>query len=194
MVCYGRCEIYPAVTTIHPSMSEFCSRLHIDPHTQDIANEIYEKAISPNKNLSKLILIPTSIYIAAKKNSVPRTLKEISAVSGIETRRIGDYEKLISNRYYHTTANQYVSRFGCKLGLQKGQIQSISKNIKEVDECTSIQNPVLQCAVYIYEFMKNLPNSLIRLQEATGIPSTILKTSIKRMCVEIQIFRSNMNN
>ena len=180
MVSYGTCEIYPPSTTINPTMDEFCHRLHIDPHTQNIANEIYEKIISTHKTLRKRILIPTSIYIAAKKNFVPRTLKEVSGASGVDTRKIGEYEKIISKRYYRTTATQYVYRLGSNLGLQHIQIQSISKHIKEVEECTNIQNPVLLCAVYIYEFMKQLPNSLIRIQEASGIPSTTLKHAHKK--------------
>ena len=78
MISFGGCHNSSTFTTINSILHELCHSLHMDTCTDNIANEIYSNVIMNHRTLHKRILFPTSIYIAAKRNSVPRTLKEVS--------------------------------------------------------------------------------------------------------------------
>ena len=112
MIRFGGCYNSHTFTTINPILHEFCHRLHIDTCTEHIANEIYSNAVINHRTLRKRILFPTSIYITAKRNSVPRTLTEVSSVTGVQTNKIGEYKRVIFSKYHQTIATQYVFRFG----------------------------------------------------------------------------------
>ena len=181
MVCFGNLVNSYNDVKIDPILSEFCHRLQIDTCTQTLANEIYITAITNFPSLRKLILKSTSIYIASKKNSEPRTMKEISGATGVDINKIGEYERIICKDYYPTNSSDYVHRFGVKLKLGYKEIRSIAQEIlKSLKKCTQIQNPVLHCAIYLYKFMHESPNCLIQIQETTGIPASTLKNAYKK--------------
>ena len=180
IACVGKLENSYNVVKVDPILAEFCHRLEFDTCTQNIANEIYNIAITNYPSLRKLILKSVSIYIASKKNSVPRTMKEISAATGVDIDKIGEYEKMICKEYYPTNASQYVHRFGVKLDLKYKEIRSIEQEILKSYKYTKIQNPVLHCATYLYKFMRESSNCLIEIQETTGIPMSTLKSTYKK--------------
>ena len=180
MVCFGNLVNSYNDVKIDPILSEFCHRLQIDTCTQSRANEIYFTAITSFPSLRKLILKSTAIYIASKKNSEPRTMREISSATGVDIKQIGEYERIICKDYYPTNSNDYVNRFGVKLKLTYKEIRIIEQEILNSLKCTQIQNPVLHCAIYLYKFMHESPNCLIQIQETTGIPASTLTNAYKK--------------
>ena len=75
IVCFGN-EWNPNLESeINSNVKEFCHRLHIYKTSQIIANELYNTALLEHPSLRKSIILATAIYIATKRNGVPRTLK-----------------------------------------------------------------------------------------------------------------------
>ena len=181
MICFENYEDSSyQITRVNPFLLEVCHRLEIDSITKNDANKIYIKAVLEYPYLRKHILMSTSIYIATKKNLVPRTLKEISVASGINVKKIGDYERMICRKYYPVNATEYIYRFGTRLNMTFSQINKIDKEIQGLEHRTKIQNPVLLCATYLYKFMNQSNKCLIQIQEVTGIPVSTLKRAYKK--------------
>ena len=133
-------------------LSEFCHRLSVDNITQADSELLYNNSVRKNPNIQKLILLTCSLYIACKRSNCPRTRKEISAVSGVDVKHIGQYEHLICTRYYPTKPSDYVDRFCSKLALNYKQIQKVNQELLKVSKCTD--NPINLCAAVIYKTMQ----------------------------------------
>lgn len=159
MMCFGNLVNSYNDVKIDPILSEFCHRLQIDTCIQTLANEIYITAITNFLSLRKLTLKSTSIYIASKKNSEPRTMKEVSVATGVDINKIGGYTRIICKDYYPTNSSDYVRRFGIKLKLTYKEIRSIEQEILKSLKCTQIQTPVLHCAIYLYKLCTSHPTA-----------------------------------
>ena len=63
-------------------------------------------------------------------------MKEISAVTGVDVKHIGQYEHIVCTQYYPTKPSDYVNRFCSKLELKYNQIQSINEKLPKVTKYT----------------------------------------------------------
>lgn len=160
-------------------LSEFCHRLAVDNITQADSESLYNSSVRKNPNIRKLILLTCSLYIACKRNNCPRTMREISAVSGVDVKHIGQYEHLVCSQYYPTKPSDYVNRFGSKLELKYNQIQKINQELLKVTKYTD--NPISMCAAVIYKTMQHLGIDLNQLEDITGIPSSTIKRISKNI-------------
>ena len=178
--CFGNFPEFLEEKKEKPELMEYCHRLNIDRSTQYVASKIYDEALSSNLTLKRTLLVATSIYIATKKNCIPRTLREISLATGEKVKKIGECEKIISKQHYQTNATDYLYRFGHELNLPYKQIREIEQDILNHSSYLKIQNPVLVCGIYLYKHTKNCQISLDLLQQVTGIPSSTLKLHYRR--------------
>jgi len=160
-------------------LSEFCHRLSVDNITQADSELLYNNSVRKNPNIQKLILLTCSLYVACKRNNCPRTMKEISAVSGVDVKHIGQYEHLVCARYYPTKPSDYVDRFGSKLELNYKQIQKINQELLKVSKCTD--NPINLCVAVIYKTMQHIGIDIKQLEDITGIPSSTIKRLSKNI-------------
>ena len=160
-------------------LGEFCHRLAVDNITQADSESLYNNSVRKNPNIQKLILLTCSLYIACKRNNCPRTMREISAVSGVDVKHIGQYEHLVCSQYYPTKPSDYVNRFGSKLELKYNQIQKINQELLKVTKYTD--NPISVCAAVIYKTMQHLGIDLNQLEDITGIPSSTIKRISKKI-------------
>ena len=180
MITLGNSINYKHVRSWNSYITEICHRLNIDPTTEAIANDVYTKSLLKHSSLRKNILLATAVYIATKQCEVPRTLKEINSATGMSERKIGEYERIICNKYYSINATHYINRFGIGLGLGYKEINNIKKEIELSFSTTNIQNPVLLCAVYLYKHMTYVPDIACRMRDITGIPISTLKHACKK--------------
>ena len=121
---------------------ELCHRAEIDSSTQSSAEHFYQIWVKHNPTLNKSILSACAIYVACKKHKIPRSMKEISAMSGVDTKQLGKYEQLVSEEHYPTKASDYVNRFGCKIGLNFSEIKQVRNNISLNTNTMMTFNPV----------------------------------------------------
>ena len=66
----------------------------------------------PNMNLN--ILKATAIYIACKRDGIPRSLREIASYSGICPKRIGRYDAILNKTHIQLRPEMYVNRIRAK--------------------------------------------------------------------------------
>ena len=79
---------------------EYCERGNIDSQTAYLTDMLFEKFSKQNNGFHKVPLAAACLYICCKKNGVARTIKEISAITGCDIKRMGKYEKMISDMYH----------------------------------------------------------------------------------------------
>ena len=160
--------------------SEYCERGNINKETGLIAEDIFNRFCSHSTRLSKIPLMATSLYVACKKNGVPRSMKEISAISGCSIKQMGRYEKLVSHKYYATPASTYVERFCAKLGLKFMTTKIVLRNIETKTASSSTRNSIAIACASIY---KSLPN-VIRMKDLeaiSGVPQSTIKRVAKTL-------------
>ena len=162
-------------------LDEFCHRLAVDTRTQADSESLYNDSVRKNPNIQKLKLLACSLYIACKRNSCPRTMKEISAVSGVDMKQIAQYEHLVCTRYYPTKPSDYADRFGSKLQLNYKQITKIHQELLKVSKSKYTDNPINVCAAAIYKTMRNIGVDIKQLEDITGIPSSTIKRLSKNI-------------
>ena len=182
--CFGDFPEFLEERREKPELMEYCHRLNIEQSTEYLASKIYDDALSYHSSMKRSLLLATSIYIATKKNKIPRTMGEISWATGEDIKRIGKCEKIISKNHYQTNASDYLFRFGYELNLSYKQIKEIESDITNQSTCMKIQNPILVCAIYLYKHTKNCEISLNSIQQVTGIPSSTLKLYSKKYSVK----------
>ena len=180
MVCfYDDRQHVNTIRSTNALINEFCARGEIDNQSQITAEEMYEKWMNKYSTLDKTVLMACSIYIACKKNLVPRTMKEISALTGCSIKQLGRYEHILSPQHFETEPMQYIDRFCCKLYLSMEQV----KNVKLIMQNTNLDrsfNPVSIAASVIYKalFFSKSNVSIIDIENISGVPSS----TIKRIC------------
>ena len=68
----------------------------------------------PRLNLKKLEA--AAVYISCKEDGYPRSLREISNISGINPKQIGRYETIMHQKHHDISPDIYIDRFCWKLG------------------------------------------------------------------------------
>lgn len=170
---YAKTNVY----TNNAVLNEYCARGEIDTQTQLIAERMYKKWLVKHSTLHKNTLIACAMYVACKKNNSPRTIKEISGISGCDTKQLGRYEHIVSNQHYRTNPSNYVHRFCQRLGMTYKQIKTVEEAISssQVDDIGC--NPAAVTSAYIY---KLAPSNIVKLKDIQDV-SGISTTSIKRI-------------
>ena len=160
---------------------EYCERGNIDSYSQSIAGKMYARYSKMYTSMHKETLIATCIYIACKRNLIPRSMKEISGFTGCTVKRLGQYEKIISTVHYPTAPLHYINRFGCKLNLTFEQIKKVTDAAKESSSTAEMFNPVGIACAYIYKTLTGVTIGIHALEKVSGVPSA----SIKKLCNKI---------
>ena len=153
---------------------EFCERANIDPQTAYYAEKLFTKYSRKFIRLQKLPLRAASIYVACKKEGVPRTMKEISSVTECDVRALGKYEKVISCKHYPVSASGYVERFARKLGLDLKKVKLVHENINNYNKKKSSTNPSSVACAHIYNLFPDVVD-INQLSVVSGVPMSTIK-------------------
>ena len=138
--------------------------------------------------MNSKILQATAVYVSCKQDGYPRTLREISAISGVSTKQIGKYDSIINQKHYDITPDMYVNRFCSKLG-KSFQFTKRAQNFAKDLYVKNKSNPISISATAIYlanqSDRKTEKKILRKIQNLTGIsPSTIMRSiySLSKSC------------
>jgi transcription initiation factor TFIIB len=174
-------------------LNEMAERLSVDKSIVSTAQHIYY-TIHKNKLIkgrSNDAVIAACMYIACNNESVPRTFKEICAVSNSSKRDIGRCFKIIKKEvetnYNSTTPADLITRFCSKLNLPK-PVQKLAELI--VNKASNIESingrsPVSLAAASIYIAAEVTGNERT-LEEISKICGAAV-TTIKITCKPIQL-------
>ncbi|CAD5223827.1 unnamed protein product [Bursaphelenchus okinawaensis] len=137
---------------------EMSERIHLTRGIQDQAAEIFKNVLDSRalRGRNNEAQAAACLYIACRKEGVPRTFKEICAVSRVSKKEIGRCFKLIikslETNLEQITSADFMSRFCGNLGLTI-QIQAAATRIakKAVDlDLVAGRSPISIAAAAIY--------------------------------------------
>uniref|UniRef100_A0A914UMF9 Transcription initiation factor IIB n=2 Tax=Plectus sambesii TaxID=2011161 RepID=A0A914UMF9_9BILA len=137
---------------------EMSDRIHLSKSIQDMAAKIFKDVLDSKalKGRNNEAQAAACLYIACRKEGVPRTFKEICAVSRVSKKEIGRCFKLIikslETNLEQITSADFMSRFCANLGLPN-QVQAaatrIAKKAVELDLVAG-RSPISIAAAAIY--------------------------------------------
>merc|ERR1719432_152469 len=181
-----------ALVNAFRSIGNMADRINLTKTIVDRANNLF-KMVHDGRNLkgrANDAIAAAVLYIACRQEGVPRTFKEIVAVSTISKKEIGRCFKLILKAHEDTKvglvdSGDFMSRFCGLLGLTR-EIQraamSISKKASDL-ELTEGRSPVSVAAASIY--MASQASSDARcpaeIAAIAGVAETTLKQCYKLM-------------
>ena len=161
-------------------IDEFCERGNIDTQTAWCTYRLFNNVSKQKRRFHKLPLIATCLYISCKQNDVARTIKEISAITGCDIKKIGKYEMMVSHIYHPVTPSMYVERFCSKMDLEFGKVKMIQKQVNLHQDSMRNCNPAATACAFIYLYL-NQEVCLGNLEDISGVP----KSSIKRIAQKL---------
>lgn len=197
-----------ALQTAYAKISQMCDGYQLPKVVQDGAKEVY-KLVYDDKMLrgkSQESIMAAAIFLGCRKASVPRSFKEIWALTNVPRKEIGKTFKVINQiirkknaehggliTYQNdniattqTNPEDLVGRFCSHLGLTP-QITSsarhIARKLREVGVLEG-RSPTTIAATVIYFatllFKQHI--SLQRISEKTGVSEGTIKSSYKQLC------------
>jgi len=137
---------------------EMSERIHLPRSVQDIANRVFRDVLDTKalKGKNNEAQAAACLYIACRKEGVPRTFKEICAVSRVSKKEIGRCFKLIikalETNLDQITSADFMSRFCSNLSLPNTvQIAAtvIARRAVELDLVAG-RSPISIAAAAIY--------------------------------------------
>ena len=173
------------------------SLLSIPEETRESSAEIYQKAwekdLIHGRSIEKILA--ASMYMACRKDNVPRTLDEIENVTKVGKKDIIKTCKLLAKRLDMrlTPASplEYVSRFCAKLNLEKDVEDRARAIINEAlrRDITSGRGPtgIAASAIYIAAILCDDRKTQKDVAEATGVTEVTLRVRYKELARELGI-------
>ena len=117
-------------------LDRICSVLGLPANIKESAALLYRKAVEKGLIRGRLIesVVAAVLYTVCRQSSIPRTLDEISAVSGISKKEIGRTYRFLKRdlgiKMPLTNPVHYIPRFASELGLS-GAVQEKAREILE---------------------------------------------------------------
>jgi len=172
-------------------ISSMADRINLPGNIVDKAKanfkEVYES--KSLKGRSNDAIAAACLYIACRQESVPRTFKEICAISRISKKEIGRCFKLIiknlEKSVHVITSADFMSRFCSNLGLPK-QVQSAAAHIakKSVDlDLVGGRSPLslAAAAIYMASQASDIRKTAREIGDIAGVAEVTIKQSYKQM-------------
>jgi len=171
------------------TMSNMADRINLPRTITDRANALF-KVVYEGRNLkgrSNSAIAAACLYIACRQDGVPRTFKEIVAVSAVSKKEIGRVFKLIlkchDTNVEHITTGDFMSRFCGTLSLAR-HIQRaatcIAKKAVDVDIVPG-RSPisVAAAAIYMASQASNDKRTQKEIADIAGVADVTIRQSYK---------------
>ncbi len=162
---------------------ELLSRSHSSPiYAQDMV-KLFEDTIRSNdiSGAQKETLIAVCFYLVMKDQDIPRTLKEVSSISGQSTKTMTTLMKKVFPNMSQIQPHQIVQRFCGKLGIPRKlamELESKLTDLKQIDAAS----PDTVVASEIARLVKHhsLGIMLKDIAQVAGIAPLTIRRHIKR--------------
>lgn len=145
------------------------------------------------RNRPRLAIASACLYIACRLQGVPRTFKELSAISNVPAKDIAKCYKTVAKIIeaprqelsMHVDSSDFMSRFCSNLGLPI-EVQRIASNIAAVAREKSItdgRNPtsIAAAAIYMASQISDSKRTPKEISEVAGCAETTIKHSYRLM-------------
>ncbi len=178
-------------------LERISSYLGLPANIREAAALLYRKAVEKGLIRGRLIesVVAAVIYMVCRQYGIPRTLDEISEISGISKKEIGRTYRFLKKELYVdvplTNPIYYVPRFASALGLS-GKVQEKAKDIlnEAVEKgLISGRGPtgVAAAAVYIASVMMGERRTQKEVAEVAGVTEVTIRNRYRELKRELNI-------
>ena len=182
------------------SLCKIFGELTINAVNNGISKSIIEEAKALYKKVSEARisrgdnrsgLIASSIYISCKNNKVPRSCKEIAKIFNLKpttmTRGCKKFTEIMKLNMDSTTADDFISRFCSKMGLDNDKKEICKKVILRTDELSIVSEntppSVAAGTIYLCSMVYGWEISKKDLSESCDISQVTVNKCYKKMLV-----------
>ncbi|MBU0899024.1 MAG: transcription initiation factor IIB [Nanoarchaeota archaeon] len=172
-------------------LQRLISLLHLSKAVHEKVAKLYHEAVNRGlvRGRSTESIIAALLYTTCREEGAPRTLDEISKVSGIDKRDIGKTYRYIARklkiRILPAKAQDYVPRFGSLLTLsEKVQVRSVEVLDKVAKhDATSGKGPigVAAAALYIAAVLEGEKKTQREVADTIGVTEVTIRNRYKEM-------------
>ena len=173
------------------------SRLSIPRSIREDAAMIYRKAARMNLIRGRSIesMVAAVLYIACRRNNVPRTLDEMADASNVSKKQIGKNYRFLSRelkiKLKPTSPSDYIPRFASKLDLS-GEVQAKAIEIvKKARESGVINGKgptgVAATALYISSILLGERKTQRDIADVAGITEVTIRNRYREIAEEVDL-------
>jgi len=180
-----------ALVTGFGAISLMCDRISIPEIIKQRAHELYQM-VHIGKNLkgrNQEAVASACLYIACRQEGVPRTFKEIVAISSVDKKEIGRCFKLIIQSHDTDveiiTTSDFMSRFCTNLGLPRKIEKAatcIAKKATDLDLAPG-KSPlsIAAAAIYMATQASDIKKTGAEISEVAGVAATTIRQAYRIM-------------
>ncbi|XP_062515164.1 transcription initiation factor IIB-like [Corticium candelabrum] len=170
-------------------ISQMADRINLPRMIVDGANVLFKQVDSEKhlKGRSNDAIASACLYIACRQEQVPRTFKEICAVSKVSKKEIGRCFKLIKRavetKVGQVVSTDFMSRFCANLGLSPNVQRAamhIAKKANELDLCPGkVYTSIAAAAIYLASQTSSNKKSQKEVGAVVGVAETTIRATYK---------------
>jgi transcription initiation factor TFIIB len=168
-----------------------CDQAHIPQCIIDQANLIFKQAELKTHNYEAVAA--AAIYIACRKENVPRAFAEIANLTQIEKKKIAVcYKKIVANSHAHRYVNYMDILEKCQRNLNIKNVPLAAKILPKVKDVLSGCSPYTIVGITIYLSCKHL--GFKKTMEVIANACDMKEITLKNAHKKIKIFMSEHAN
>ena len=171
------------------------SKLGIPRSIREDASMIYRKAACNKLIRGRSIesMVAASIYIACRRNNIPRSLEEVCEVSGISKKQIGKNYRFLARKLNiklnPTSPVDYIPRFATLLDLS-GKVEStaieiISQSIKKGLNIGKGPVGMAAAALYLSSILSNERRTQKEVADVAGVSEMTIRNRYKELSEQV---------
>ncbi|KAI8869272.1 TFIIB-domain-containing protein [Ramicandelaber brevisporus] len=178
----------------YKQISAMCDTIDLPKAIGDLAKHWFKKTQEQNllRGKSSDVIIAACILMACKQEKVPRTFKEISALTKVPIKEIGRAAKALIALHDSsvtsstlTTADSFIHRFCSNLNLKQIVQKYASDIVQRANELSTLSGKspvtVAAAAIYMAAFLVDTPVTISDIKSATGAHETVTKAAYKAL-------------
>lgn len=178
-------------------MDRISSVMGIPRSVREDAASIYRQAAKKSIIRGRSIesVVASSIYLACRRNNIPRTLDEISEASNVSKKLIGKNYRFLSRelniKLTPPSPTDYISRFGSNLGLsgnvQARAIEIINQSIEKGLNIGKGPSGIAAASLYISSILLCEKRTQKEVSDIAGITEVTLRNRYKELVEKLDM-------
>jgi len=178
-------------------LDRICSVLGLPPNIKEAAALLYRKAVEKGLIRGRLIesVVAAVLYTICRQKGIPRTLDEVSSVSGINKKEIGRTYRFLKRdlgiKMPLTNPVHYIPRFASELGLSGGVQEKAREILEDAIEkgLISGRGPtgVAAAALYIAGVMKGERKTQKEVADVAGVTEVTIRNRYRELKEKLKL-------
>ncbi|KAJ1954908.1 transcription initiation factor IIB [Linderina pennispora] len=175
------------LTRAFSQLSQMCQSMDLSLTIDHTARSLYQRAEARSLHRGKSLdaVLATCIFLACRQEGVPRTFKEICALTRVPRRDIGRTFKLLKDKLgaCSMSSGDLMARFCANLSLLRGAVECAVELSRRARECDTLagKSPVsvAGACIYMASHLVGQPRDAKVISNVAGVSEVTIKNSYR---------------